>query len=391
MAKWHATKFKGIRYRKHESRKHGVTFDKYFTIRFQARGKRVEEGLGWASEGWGEKKAALELEKLKENYKKGEGPIRLKKKRDIARKKEEAEILQRITFDDAYKEYILWSRANKKSWEIEEYNYGHYLKDYLGKKLLADITPYYLEQIKMKLFYKGYAPGTVKQLLALVRGVFSKAIRWDKWDGENPFKKVKMPKINNKKERVLQPDEEKDLMSRLRIKTPRTWAMAMISLYSGLRFAEVANLRWQHLNFKQKKIAVIDGKGNKSRTVPMNNTVSNILSDFKPSSAAPHAYIFPSKKKGPKGEEFATPKLSGCYYRTIQEIGLNDGINDRRYKISFHTLRHTYVTRLASAGTPLHVLRDLLGHSDLTMVSRYAHLIPGQADIMVAGLDKYQK
>ena len=83
MAQWHTTKFRGVRYRKHDSRKHGVLLDKYFTIRFQMNGKRVEEGLGWASQGWSEQKAALELEKLKSNYRKGDGPIRLYEKRGL--------------------------------------------------------------------------------------------------------------------------------------------------------------------------------------------------------------------------------------------------------------------------------------------------------------------
>ncbi len=81
MAKWYTTKFKGVRYRKHATRKHGALQDKYFTIRVQLDGKRQEEGLGWASQGWSEKNAALELEKLKENHKKGKGPVRLREKR----------------------------------------------------------------------------------------------------------------------------------------------------------------------------------------------------------------------------------------------------------------------------------------------------------------------
>ena len=95
--------------------------------------------------------------------------------------------------------------------------------------------------------------------------------------------------------------------------------------------------------------------------------------------------IFPSHK----GE--VRKKTSAAYYRTVDELNFNKGITDRRYKIDFHTLRHTFASRLASAGTPLHVLRDLLGHADLTMVSRYAHLIPGQADLVVGSLDNYQE
>ena len=87
--KWKSTEFKGIRYREHPTRKHGIMLDKYFAIRFQKDGKRKEEGLGWGSEGWSASKAALELAKLKEAATKGEGPASLAEKRklEVERKK----------------------------------------------------------------------------------------------------------------------------------------------------------------------------------------------------------------------------------------------------------------------------------------------------------------
>lgn len=48
--KWHSTGIKGLRYREHSSRKHGVKRDRYYAIRYQRDGKRVEGGLGWTSD-----------------------------------------------------------------------------------------------------------------------------------------------------------------------------------------------------------------------------------------------------------------------------------------------------------------------------------------------------
>ena len=81
--KWFSSKFPGVRYRKHPKRKHGVKFDRYFTIKYQCEGKRREEAVGWASEGWTAEKAALIRAEFKNAYKTGSGePTSLSEKRE---------------------------------------------------------------------------------------------------------------------------------------------------------------------------------------------------------------------------------------------------------------------------------------------------------------------
>ncbi|MHB1015133.1 MAG: hypothetical protein ACYC2W_07630 [Desulfurivibrionaceae bacterium] len=59
---WIKTSFPGVRYRKDKSRKHGVKFGQYYTIRYQKDGERQEEGLGWASDGWAADRAKATLQ-----------------------------------------------------------------------------------------------------------------------------------------------------------------------------------------------------------------------------------------------------------------------------------------------------------------------------------------
>src|SRR5579872_2087347 len=69
---------RGIRTRMHPTRRHGVGFDRYFTLRFTVDRHQVEEALGWASEGWTVERAQEELGKLREAKRTGKGPKTLR-------------------------------------------------------------------------------------------------------------------------------------------------------------------------------------------------------------------------------------------------------------------------------------------------------------------------
>jgi integrase len=60
--------------------------------------------------------------------------------------------------------------------------------------------------------------------------------------------------------------------------------------------------------------------------------------------------------------------LSRAMARVCTQAGLED--------VTFHTLRHTFASRLAQAGMPLNTIRELLGHGDMKVTMRYAHLAP---------------
>ena len=61
----------------------------------------------------------------------------------------------------------------------------------------------------------------------------------------------------------------------------------------------------------------------------------------------------------------------------VEAMGFNEGISDQRQRVVFHTLRHSYASWLAEAGTDIYTIGKLLGHSTVQMSARYANLGPG--------------
>ncbi len=78
--KWIAAA-KGIRYREHETRKHGKRPDRYWCIQYKLNGKTVNEAVGWWSEGANQAMAEEILSALRQNWRTGAGPQTLKEMR----------------------------------------------------------------------------------------------------------------------------------------------------------------------------------------------------------------------------------------------------------------------------------------------------------------------
>jgi integrase len=395
MGTWNSTKHPGVRYREHADRKRGLRRDRYFAIRYQRDGKRIEEGLGWESEGWSEQKAVLELAKLKEAAKTGQGATRLVEKRALADEKRHAQATAEaesaranLSLADLWPDYLEVAKATKKpqSNRREGELWRLWIAPVVGLKPIKQISPLDLERMKKRLADAGRSPRSIQYALALVRQMFNFARKAGLFAGDPPTRQVSKPKVVNQRVRFLSPEEAEKLLDTLAEVSIDVRDQALLSLFSGCRWGEVAGLTWANVDFDSNNLHLLDTKHGQ-RSVPMTTKVRDMLGRRKSmvSDFLSDTLVFPTRTGRPSAQ------VSQSFHRAVDKLTLNEGLTDRRQKVCFHTLRHSYASWLVMAGTPLYTVARLLGHSTMSMTERYSHLGPDHVREAVANLEAFEK
>ena len=383
--------YRGIRYREHPSRRHGLHPDRYYLIRYWAKGKTQNEGVGWASEGVKPSDAYKRLIDIKAALKAGTYETQAEKKAREDRERADHEALQAeaekaaLTFGEVFKEkylpHIRDNRRNPESVTNEEILFRLWVDPVIGKRPLAEIMPLHLERIKANVSKAGRAPRTARYTMELVRQVFNYAMRQGLYAGENPASKVKLPQVDNRRMRFLSREEAEALLENLAARSKTTHDMATLSLYAGLRFGEITALQWADVDLDRGTLLLRDTKSGKTRAAFMNEQIKAVLASRL--KGKPSDYVFPDRKHGGR-----IGKISSAFIRAVNELKLNQGIEDRRQKFTFHGLRHTFASWLVEDGTDLFTIKELLGHADFAMAARYSHVGAESLRAAVRKLDR---
>jgi len=400
---WHSSKFKGVRFREQPTRKHGIVADRYFVIRFQLDGKRREEALGWASQGWTEQKAALELEKLRTSGRIGDGPCSLREKRKEQEAKRQAEAeaetarkaqeeRDNLSFTRFFTEtYMPQQRADGKSARsvAREDEFARlWIGPAFGSKPLRKIAPLDLERLKKNMTNAGRAARSISYCLAVARQVFNHAKRLGLYDGEAPTAKVKKPTEDNRRVRFLSHEEADRLLEALALKSPNVHDMALLSLHCGLRAGEIFGLEWGDVDMERGVITIrgtsvkagTRTKSGKTRPAIMTDAVKEMFAQRV--HGQHHDLVFPDRS-GKKAVQ-----ISDSFNRVVSALGFNEGVEDDRQKVVFHTLRHTFASWLVEQGVDLYTVKELMGHGTLAMTERYSHLDPEKLQRAVKTLEE---
>ncbi len=271
---------------------------------------------------------------------------------------------------------------------------------------MTKLSSFALERWKAVSLDSGLKRSSVNRKLDALRAALSRAVEWGHL-AENPCKRVKWCRLDTcPKVRFLSEEEAHDLEQALinrdnAIRMARTsanqWRKARgqpelpsfegltfvdhltpivrLARNLGLRRGELLSLCQDDVDLKNRVVTVAahSAKSGKTRHVPLNRTAFETLSVWIREQRKNTNHIF-SGKDGGRVNNFEKS------WRGVLTEAKIEGFR-------FHDLRHDFASRLVMNGVDLNTVRELLGHSDLSMTLRYAHLAPRIKAAAVAMLD----
>ena len=195
----------------------------------------------------------------------------------------------------------------------------------------------------------------------------------------NPLSHMKrlQERDSQPKVRHLLQDERERLIAALNARGGYLKAMVLISLNTGIRRGALFSLLWDDVDLDKKILTLRgeDAKNSKLNYVPINNAAFAAFLEWRKASPVASGLVFPSPKTG--------DRIGECR-RSWESLMRASDIKNFRW----HDMRHDFASQLVMKGIDLNTVRELLGHADIRMTLRYAHLAPGIKTKAVAALDE---
>jgi integrase len=239
-----------------------------------------------------------------------------------------------------------------------------HLKPFFGKMLLSEINALHIEEFKQNKQSEGKSNKSINNYLGMLGKCLNCAEEWNIIKHVPKIKKLKVPP---QRFNFLTEVEYNKVLKEAHKINPDFYNMVLFTLRTGVRVGELMGLKWKDIDFEKRIViiqrSIVNGivsspKSNKERFIPLSDDIYEIL---KEESSAKENYIFLDKM---------VSRFS--LNRSLKKACKRAGAHIR----GWHDLRHSFASKLANNGVSLQVIQTLLGHSDLKMTQRYAHLEP---------------
>lgn len=278
------------------------------------------------------------------------------------KEEKKSEVITLSKFKDEYLEYIipLKSKSYVKSIKIS----FEQLLDFLGDISLKEINTRQLDKF-ITLTFSRTKRGAHLYYRTL-KAAFSKAVSWN-YISENPFKKIKFPRLPKNYPVFISEEEFKIILSFTQEEFLKD--IFTVAFYTGIREGEIVNMKLSWVDLSTNLIIIkndedFQSKSKKERIIPISQKLQNIfIKYFTSNLSIKENYVFTRIKNVKMREDFISKKFK----KAVRKANLND-------EFHFHSLRHSFASMLVQKGVSLYVVKELLGHEDLSTTQIYSHL-----------------
>ncbi len=289
--------------------------------------------------------------------------------------------------------------AHKSNTANAQSVYAKHIK--IGNMTLAEISSNDLELFKVaKLSEKivrrtngkllpldrTYSKATVNKLIDLISAIFTYMSKYHNQTMLNPAKSVSRFKVDNRRERYLEEAEITQLLTAIRTDTKRRKGdllelFVLLALTTGARMGGILNLTKSDINLSTGQIQMKDFKRDATYTAYIHDSVRPLL-ETQMKQIRPIDHII-----GGRPETMDNANINKMLQPLLNRL-FNDGLapEDAKRRAVIHSLRHTFASHLAIAGTPIFTIQKLLNHAEIDQTMRYAKLMPNQGAVDVMGI-----
>ena len=241
----------------------------------------------------------------------------------------------------------------------------------LGALYLQDIRAPIITEKKQKLLTtpntKGKIPSrsTCNRYLASLSHLMSVCTKQWEWSLENPVKRIAREKEPRGRTRFLSPEERACLIDACQeSENPFLTLFVVLLLSTGCRYSEIRRLRWTDINLFQGRITINESKNGRMRSVPIRGLGLEMLRK-QASECNSIGYVFAFKNQTKPMDPRRALKTA---IKRAKLFGFRP-----------HDCRHSYATEMLAQGLSLGEVGQLLGHLNISVTMRYAHLIESRS------------
>jgi len=263
--------------------------------------------------------------------------------------------LRKITLEELVRRNYTESTTRSYLHTIEDF--ARYFKrppDQLGPEEIREYTAHLFSVRKL-------ADNTVGQRVAALRFFYTRTLKrsWNIEETPYPKRRKSLPVI-------LSQDEVGRLIESALTPFHRTILMTLYG--TGVRRAELANLKITDIDSQRMVVHVRGGKGRKDRDVMLSpNLLEELRQHYRRLQRKPVEWLFP----GGRWHTAEYPITTKVVWYACREAAQRAGIEKQ---IHPHTLRHCFATHLLESGADIRTIQLLLGHQDLKETSVYLHV-----------------